>query len=52
MLIAHGAVEAALRNLVAGGLEVNVTELLIHIVLRGDQRPGNWQDSSRDGDPE
>ena len=34
MLIPHRAIEATLRNFVARGLEVHVTELLIHIVLR------------------
>ena len=37
VLIAHGAIEAALRNLVARGLEVNGAELLIDVAL-GDQR--------------
>ena len=37
VLIAHGAVEAALRDLVARGLEVHVAELLIDVALR-DQR--------------
>ncbi len=34
MLVAHGAVEAALRHLVAGRLEMNVAELLIDVALR------------------
>ena len=37
VLIAHAAVEAALRHLVARGLEVNAAELLIDVAL-GDQR--------------
>jgi hypothetical protein len=52
VLIAHGAIEATLRNIVAGGFEIHVAELLIHVVLRSDQRLRRWQDKSRDGDPE
>ena len=37
VLIAHPAIEAALCHLVARGLEVNITKLLIDIALR-DQR--------------
>ncbi len=37
VLIAHGAIEAALRHLVARGLEVHAAELLIDVAL-GDQR--------------
>ena len=33
MLIAHRAVEAALRGFVAGGLEVDAAELLIDVGL-------------------
>ena len=34
VLIAHGAIEATLRHLVARRLEVYATKLLVHIVLR------------------
>ena len=34
VLVAHGAVEAALRHLVARGLEADVAELLIDVALR------------------
>jgi hypothetical protein len=34
VLIAHPAIETALRHFVAGSLEVNAAELLIHIALR------------------
>ena len=34
VLIAHRAVEAALRNLVTGGLEMNRAESLIRFLLR------------------
>jgi hypothetical protein len=37
MLVAHGTVEAALRHLVAGCLEMNIAELLVGVALR-DQR--------------
>ena len=37
VLVAHGAIEAALRHLVARGLEVHAAELLIDVAL-GDQR--------------
>ena len=37
VLVAHAADEAALRHLVARGLEVNVAELLVDVALR-DQR--------------
>jgi hypothetical protein len=37
VLIAHGPIEAALRHLVARGLEVHAAELLIDVAL-GDQR--------------
>ena len=39
VLIAHAAIEATLRNVVAGGLEVHVAELLIDIVLRTTAEP-------------
>jgi hypothetical protein len=37
MLVSHGTVEAALRDLVARSLEVDIAELLIDLAL-GDER--------------
>jgi hypothetical protein len=37
MLVAHGAIEAPLRDLVAGRVEVNGTEALVGFVL-GENR--------------
>ena len=34
VLVAHAAVEAALRHLVARGLEMNAAELLVDVALR------------------
>src|SRR5215475_15937192 len=40
VLIAHPAVKAALRHLIAGGLEVNLAKLLVGSVLRACGRRG------------
>jgi hypothetical protein len=51
VLVAHGAIEASLRHVVARGFKVHLTELLIYIVLR-KQRQRCRYGESRDANPE
>ena len=47
MLIAHRAIEAPLRDLIAGDGEMDVAELLISLALRGEVR---WSEQRQRGD--